>query len=436
MTAAALAVATPQVDTPSPADAPSQAVTPALGTIVPNAKEFTFAETNYEPTDGLTQDTMMTLSDNDLLTGCKKQFAITAKSFKPFKRELETLVMFFDAIVERFKDQGRNGAAREGRPTLPEAFFAIGWNYEAARKMKQRFLAAKDPIPTYAPTPRPLQLTEGDLVMEQGKDGVFTVVNVYAPSPANTPTVDIVPREDDKAKPRTITTQSLKKVTVPIKKIEVGNLILCNDTGTEYRYEGHGKFVRTDTKTLQEQRRDRELATIKAKRDGEAAKAAEKARQKELRKAEAARSDLDKIAEKERRSAEVKAKKEAKVRKQAEAEAARAKKLAAKDKKTEAATPRNGTAEPVKVARMGNNREFGVFPESSIKYTTAEALTIGSRQLCETERDRINAKRGDQQLSVSRSATNGGSVERDHANNDSYVAYGEQGGTLDAVETL
>lgn len=81
-----------------------------------------------------------------------------------------------------------------------------------------------------------------------------------------------------------------------------------------------------------------------------------KGQQKGLRKAEAARSDLDKTTEKERRSAEVKAKKEAKVRKQAEAEAARAKKLAAKDKKTEAATPRNGTAEPAKEARIGRHR--------------------------------------------------------------------------------
>jgi hypothetical protein len=377
---------------------------------------------------------MMNLSDNDLLTGCKKQFAITAKSFKPFKRDLETLVMFFDAIIERFKDQGRNGAARQGRPTLPEAFSVIGWNYEAARKMKQRFLAAKDPIPTYAPTPRPLQLTEGDLVMEQGKDGVFTVVNVYAPSPANTPTVDIVPREDDKAKPRTITTESLKKVNVPIKKIEVGNVILCSDTGTEYRYEGHGKFMRTDTKTLQEQKRDRELATIKANRNREAAKAAEKAQQKELRKAEAARRDLDKIAEKERRSAEVKAKKEAKVRKQAEAEAARAKQLAAKSKKIESAAPRNGNGEPVKVARIGN-REFGVFPESCTQYTPANALTISSRQVCEAERDRINAKRGDHRLNVSRSAGNA-SVGADciNADNDNYAAFDRDRGPLDAAE--
>jgi hypothetical protein len=377
-----------QVNTPSPADAPSQALTPAFGTIVPNANKFTFTETDYEPTDGLTVEEMIMLSDNDLLTGCKKQFAITATSFKSFKRDLETLVMFFDAIVERFKDQGHNGAARQGRPTLPGAFFAIGWNYEAARKMKQRFLAAKDPIPTYAPTPMPLQLTEGDLVMEQGKDVVFTVVNVHAPSPANTPTVDIVPKEDDKAKPRTITTESLKKVTVPIKQVEVGNLILCNDTGAEYRYEGHGKFVRTDTKTLQEQKRDRELATIKANRDREAAKTAEKARQKELRKAEAARRDLDKIVEKQRRSAEAKAKKDAKVKKQAEAKAAKAKSAGNKPSANKVANE-----ELTKVARIGDTGEFGVFPESCNQYSAANALTIGTQQVCEAERDRIIAKR-------------------------------------------
>jgi hypothetical protein len=47
----------------------------------------------------------------------------------------------------------------------------------------------------------------------------------------------------------------------------------------------------------------------------------------------------------------------------------------------------------VKMARIGNTNEFGVFPESCWKCTTANALTIGTRQVCEAERDRINAKR-------------------------------------------
>ncbi len=49
--------------------------------------------------------------------------------------------------------------------------------------------------------------------------------------------------------------------------------------------------------------------------------------------------------------------------------------------------------EQVKMARIDNTNEFGVFPESCWKCTTANALTIGTRQECEAERDRINAKR-------------------------------------------
>ena len=49
--------------------------------------------------------------------------------------------------------------------------------------------------------------------------------------------------------------------------------------------------------------------------------------------------------------------------------------------------------ELVKIARIGNTDEFGVFPESCWSYTTANALTIETRQVCEAERDRINAKR-------------------------------------------
>jgi hypothetical protein len=49
--------------------------------------------------------------------------------------------------------------------------------------------------------------------------------------------------------------------------------------------------------------------------------------------------------------------------------------------------------ELVKLARIGNTNEFGVFPESCWKCTTDNALRIGTRQECEAERDRINAKR-------------------------------------------
>ena len=44
------------------------------------------------------------------------------------------------------------------------------------------------------------------------------------------------------------------------------------------------------------------------------------------------------------------------------------------------------------MARVGDTREFGVFPESCHEYTATNALTIGTRDVCEAERDRINEK--------------------------------------------
>jgi hypothetical protein len=61
----------------------------------------------------------------------------------------------------------------------------------------------------------------------------------------------------------------------------------------------------------------------------------------------------------------------------------------------------------VKMARIGNTNEFGVFPESCWKCTTANALTIGTRQVCEAERDRINAKRPAKNDSVENLVTHG-----------------------------
>lgn len=92
-------------------------------------------------------------------------------------------------------------------------------------------------------------------------------------------------------------------------------------------------------------------------------------RQQELRKAEAARRDLDNLAEKEPGEAEPGAKRPA-------------------------ATPsKSAKTKKVLVARIGDTYEFGVFPELCDEHTATNALTIGTKQACEAERDRLNAKR-------------------------------------------
>jgi hypothetical protein len=170
----------------------------SAGTIVP--AEFRFTETQYEANPDVTSEELAVLSHNDLLTALKKQYSNARKSHGQFGRDLGALVRIYDEVVARFKHE-RVSVNRNGEPTLQEAFFAIGWNYEAARKMRQRYNTYTRAIPDYASAPKPPQLAEGDFVMEQGKDGVFTVINVHG-QPANSPTVDIVAEGDDDAAPR------------------------------------------------------------------------------------------------------------------------------------------------------------------------------------------------------------------------------------------
>lgn len=115
------------------------------------------------------------------------------------------------------------------------------------------------------------------------------------------------------------------------------------DGGTEYRYEGGGKIKRTGKPSANAQR----------KAEDEAAEELREAREKEKREKASKRS-----------------------------KAASAK---------PAPTPTK--TELVKVARIGDTPEFGVYPESCVEYTKAKALATGTRQVCEGERDRIKAER-------------------------------------------
>jgi hypothetical protein len=93
-------------------------------------------------------------------------------------------------------------------------------------------------------------------------------------------------------------------------------------------------------------------------------------RQQQLRNAEAARRDLDKLAEKEYQQT----------------------KAGAKNTEPTKNEPTKATKKFL-VARIGDTHEFGVFPDWCDDYIAANALTIGSKQACEAERDRLNSKR-------------------------------------------
>jgi hypothetical protein len=86
----------------------------------------------------------------------------------------------------------------------------------------------------------------------------------------------------------------------------------------------------------------------------------------------------------------------------------------------------------VKMARIGNTNEFGVFPESCWKCTTANALRIGTRQVCEAERDRINATRPAKNDSVENLVANGDA----HQNEQQHPAAEALEKALDSTEAV
>ena len=361
--AAGAEAATTQSQSVTATQTPTNAITiiPPSGTLVPSG--FMFVETTYEPRQNVTPDEVAGLSDNDLLTGLKKQRNRT-------QDELDAFVLFFDEAVVRFSDEQPRAASgqfqRSDKPTLPEAFAAIGLNYETERKRKQRYLAA---MRVRFAMQKPLQLSEGDTV--KPKDGAgdteYMVVNVHKSAPK----VDVVPKGSASGNAVTFATESLKRVKPTIKKVKVGDLILCEDKGAEYTYEGNGKFTRTKTPTALEQKRERELASIKAKKEREIAKLEEKKRQQELRKAEAARRDLEKIAEKERRKTEADAKKEAARLRKAAAAAEKANK---RSKANTIAPPRTSTTKrttpkPLQIAPIPQKPPDYVLLQPGKKYT-------------------------------------------------------------------
>jgi len=93
---------------------------------------------------------------------------------------------------------------------------------------------------------------------------------------------------------------------------------------------------------------------------------------------------------------------------------------------------RAATTGLVKMARIGNTDEFGVFPEYCWKCTTANALTIGTRQVCEAERDRINAKRPAKNDSVENLVAHGDA----HQNEQQHPAAEALEEALDSTETV
>jgi hypothetical protein len=215
----------------------------ALATTASNEAKAKFTLTTYQPpTDGLTLEEARKLDDNDLLTALKKQLEIAAKSSFLFHRDIAQLVVIYDATVERYSAQGASGAARNGKPTLREAFALIGWNYDAARTMKRRFTLAHDPIPTHCDAPKLPQLTTGELVMVKNSKDIYVVAGSVDVTNGKLP---VMPQEKD-GKTIRVDLVDVTKVKIPCTKIKIGRYYEFED-GVMREYVGKEKFVRVKT---------------------------------------------------------------------------------------------------------------------------------------------------------------------------------------------
>jgi hypothetical protein len=332
---------------------------------------------------------LSSLSFDDLLSAAEKMWKFGRMTH-------DVVVAIFRQIMDHY--DGRQAT----RPPMKveEAFASIGVNYEAARKMVYRdrkkreleAIAANLHLPT-APTLTTSIFHVSDEVTIADGDAVIEHVH------QTTGRIDIVLDETQEpvanVDPKLVTTLNGAPVIdgkLAKQKEHVllaGELLIDAASGKKWIY-ADGKFSMTKMLTCSEVKEEA-VARLKAEREA-ACKLKEE--EKKVRQEQAASKEAAKInAAKTKREA-AQAKREAK-RAAAVDKAAKAAAKAQKSSKVSSAKSTATTAktELVKVARIGDTQDFGVFPESCSKYTAAKALTIHTQDVCEAERDRINAKR-------------------------------------------
>jgi hypothetical protein len=258
---------------------------PPSGTFVPNGG---FVETDYEPHAGVTKEELARLSPNDLWTAIRKQRRKT-------REEMSTYLLYFDEAVRRWKvTQERTDAgqfAPKDQPTLPEAFKAIGRNYEAERKKAQRYLSELNGRRTR----KSPSFEEGDFV-QNGDGDEFVFIGQPKPGEA-----EIVPLGGNLADAQIVPMASVTR-RVPVK-VKWNDLILCTDDNKLYRCTGtSGIQEEHDNSALLKQVREREQAEFDAlqeqRRQAEQAKANERAQGHSKLQAEVGDRDRSTVAAK------------------------------------------------------------------------------------------------------------------------------------------
>jgi hypothetical protein len=259
--------------------------------------------------DTVTAVFVRTLSWRQKIVGLKQTLGVIKTAYdaasdvyKTYKAGKANLNVFYEEMLAEFKDQGHGGAARNGKPTLRDAFNLAGWNYDAARTFKYRYDALspeKDKlksVPEYEERPV-LQLTAGDEVLLE--DVEYEVKSVDLTSQRA-----VLTRESDDGNGGVLLTSPIcdgdgvplleKKKKPAARKLDVGKLCLID--GIEYEFTGYSQssFKRTLTPTPEEVKKQAEAEALKNKKAREDARAREQ-EIKDDRRAEALRRDREKM---------------------------------------------------------------------------------------------------------------------------------------------
>jgi len=113
------------------------------------------------------------------------------------------------------------------------------------------------------------QLTEGAKVRDAGS-GEMGIVEHTCAFEGGVPKVEVLFQGERKAK--TVPVADLVKVSV--RKIAIGDLFIFVDRGEEYRYDGDGKFLRTETPPIALHKKAHEVAKLQEKKKAKAKKKA------------------------------------------------------------------------------------------------------------------------------------------------------------------
>jgi hypothetical protein len=169
--------------------------------------------------------------------------------------------------------------------------------------------------------------------------------------------------------------------------LAAGEMLIDAASGKKWIY-ADGKFSMTKMLSRSE---IKEEANARLQAEREAARK-RKEEEKKVRQEQASNKEEAKIKAAKAKREAAQAKREAK-RAAAADKAAKAAAMAKKRTRVPKSTATTAKRDLAKVARIGETQDFGVFPESCSEHIAAKALTIGTRDVCEAERDRINKKR-------------------------------------------